>query len=182
MINTIRGLGAFQTLCSRINDKEIFGSLGLLRAAHYAVSAALYEALERPILFLTDRPDQALLALDEIAFWHPKIDRFLFPAPEPHFYENAAWSMSVRHDRIQTLTQLTRILLPGTEKPPLMPLITAPIRSVMQRTLSRQEFIRASKQLRIGQEISSTGLLRAWNNSGYEATEAVLEPGQYSRR
>lgn len=184
MIEQIGGLSAFQSLCERINEKErtAFGSLGLLRSARYPVAAALYEALNRPVLYLTDRPEQALLALDEIAFWHPKSDRFHFPAPEPLFYENAAWSMSVRHDRIQTLTQLIRLLLPGTDKPEKKPLITAPIRAVMQRTLTRQEFIHALKTFRVGQEVSSTGLLRVWASSGYEATEAVLEPGQYSRR
>ena len=168
MLDQISALSEFQTLCERINAKEIsaFGSLGLMRAAHYPVTASLYKQLQRPILYLTDRPEQALLALDEIAFWHPKSDRYLFPAPEPHFYENASWSMSVRHDRIQTLTQLARLLIPGTEKPALPPLVVAPVRAVMQRTLSRQEFIRSLKQLRIGQEVSSTALLRTWSNSG----------------
>ena len=122
MLERITGLREFQALCERINDdRSVFGSLGLLRAAHYAVSAAFYEDLNRPVLYLTAKPDQALLALDEIAFWDPGSDRFIFPAPEPHFYENAAWSMSVRHDRIQTLTQLTKMLLPGTDKPDLPP-------------------------------------------------------------
>ena len=184
MLERIAGLGEFQSLCARINadERSVFGSLGLLRAARFPVCAALYESLKRPVLYLTDKPDQALLALDEIAFWHPGSDRYYFPAPEPHFYENAAWSMNVRHDRIQTLTQLTRLLLPGIDKPAVMPLIAAPIRAVMQRTLSRQEFIRNLKQIRAGQELSSTGLLRMWQASGYEAEEAVLEPGQYSRR
>ena len=184
MLERISRLKEFQSLCDRISTEKgaVFGSLGLLRAVRYLTAAALHKVLDRPVLYLTDRPEQALLALDEIAFWHSASDRFHFPAPEPHFYENAAWSMSVRHDRVQTLTQLTRFLLPGTDKPEKKPLIVAPIRAVMQRTLSRQEFIRALKILRTGQEVSSTGLLRSWSNSGYEAADAVLEPGQYSRR
>ena len=184
MLEQIRRLSEFQSLCERVRSKEssAFGSLGLLRSARFLTAAAFYEELQRPVLYLTDRPEQSLLALDEIGFWHPKSDRFHFSAPEPFFYENASWSMSVRHDRIQTLTQLVRMLLPGTDKPEKQPLIAAPIRAVMQRTLSRQEFIHELKTLRVGQEISSTGLLRTWNRSGYEATEAVLEPGQYSRR
>ncbi len=184
MLERIAALGEFQAMCGRINSGErtVFGSLGLLRSARFPVTAALYEQLKRPVLYLTDKPERTLLALDEIAFWHPKSDRYHFPAPEPHFYENASWSMSVRHDRVQTLAQLTRLLLPGTDKPAVMPLIAAPVRAVMQRTLSRQEFIRAFRQLRVGQEVSSTGLLRMWSASGYEAEEAVLEPGQYSRR
>ena len=184
MLNKICGLNEFHALCERINAKDrlAFGSIGLQRSARFAAAAAFYNELNRPLLFLTDKPEQALIALDEIGFWHPKSDRYLFPAPEPHFYENAAWSMSVRHDRIQTITQLTRLLLPGTDKPEIMPLIAAPIRAVMQRTLSRQEFIRSLKTLRVGQEISSTALLKLWSSSGYDAVEAVLEPGQYSRR
>lgn len=184
MFERIGSLPEFQAICERIEakDRAVFGSLGLLRSARFFTAAALYQQLNRPVLYLTDRPEQALVALDEIAFWHPKSDRFYFPAPEPHFYENASWTMSVRHDRIQTLTQLTRLLLPGTDKPDVPPLVVAPIRALMQRTLSRQEFIRSLKQLRVGQEISSTALMRVWSSSGYEADEAVLEPGQYSRR
>ena len=184
MLSHIRELSEFQSVCERIQAKEqtAFGSLGLIHSARFITAAALLEELQRPILYLTDRPEKTLLAMDEIGFWQPTSDRFHFPAPEPLFYENAAWSMSVRHDRIQTLTQLSRLLLPGTDKPEKPPLIVAPIRAVMQRTLSRQEFIRSLKMLRTGQEISSTGLLRVWSCSGYEASEAVLEPGQYSRR
>ena len=184
ILERVGSLPEFRMLCERINskDREAFGSLGLIRSARYLTAAALYQELNRPVLYLSDRPEQTLVALDEIAFWHTKSDRFHFPAPEPHFYENAAWSMSVRHDRIQTLTQLTRLLLPGIDKPEHPPLIAAPIRAVMQRTLSRQEFIRSLKQLRVEQEVSSTALMRIWSSSGYEAVEAVLEPGQYSRR
>ena len=119
MLEQIRRLSEFQSLCERVRSKEpsAFGSLGLLRSARFLTAAAFYEELQRPVLYLTDRPEQSLLALDEIGFWHPKSDRFHFSAPEPFFYENASWSMSVRHDRIQTLTQLVRMLLPGTDKP-----------------------------------------------------------------
>ena len=184
MFEQIGSLPEFQAICERIEvkDRAVFGSLGLLRSARFLTAAVLYQQLKRPVLYLTDHPEHALVALDEIAFWHPKSDRFHFSAPEPHFYENAAWSMSVRHDRIQTLTQLTRLLLPGTDKPDVPPLVVAPVRALMQRTLSRQEFIRSLRQLRVGQEISSTALMRGWSSSGYEADEAVLEPGQYSRR
>ena len=100
----ITALPEFQALRARVESKDdaVFGSLGLQRSARYVTTAAFYAALGRPILFLTDRPEQALLAFDEIGFWQPKADRYLFPAPEPHFYENADWSLSVRRDRIQT--------------------------------------------------------------------------------
>ncbi len=180
----ITALPEFQALRARVESKDdaVFGSLGLQRSARYVTTAAFYAALGRPILFLTDRPEQALLAFDEIGFWQPKADRYLFPAPEPHFYENADWSLSVRRDRIQTLTQLTRLLIPNTDKPAEMPLVIAPVRAVMTRSLGRVNFIRSLKQLRVGQEIDPGKLLRMWNDTGYEAVDAVLESGQYSRR
>ena len=60
MLDQISALSEFQTLCERINAKEIsaFGSLGLMRAAHYPVTASLYEQLQRPILYRNRR------------FWH----------------------------------------------------------------------------------------------------------------
>ncbi len=180
----ITALPEFQALLGRIERKDaaVFGSLGLQRSARYVAAAALYRESGRPILFLTDRPEQALLAFDEIGFWHPKADRYLFPAPEPHFYENADWSLSVRRDRIQVLTQLTRLIIPNTDKPAEMPLIIAPVRAVMTRSLSPVNFIRNLKQLRVGQEYDPEKLLQLWSGAGYEAADAILESGQYSRR
>ena len=61
MLNQISGLSGFQSLCERINDKErtAFGSLGLLRSARFPVAAAFYETLQRPVLYITDLPEQA---------------------------------------------------------------------------------------------------------------------------
>ena len=183
VLDRISALEDFRSLCARISSKAAdFGSLGLIRAARFPTAAAFYAQLSRPVLYLTDHPERALIAQDEIRFWCPQSDRFFFPAPEPLFYENASWSMAVRHDRIQTLTQLTRFLVPGVDKPEKNPLIVLPVRALMTRTMSRQEFIRATRRLRVGQEVSSTALLREWSRSGYEAAEAVLEPGQFSRR
>ncbi|PWH15747.1 MAG: transcription-repair coupling factor [Anaerolineae bacterium] len=52
----------------------------------------------------------------------------------------------------------------------------------MTRTLPRRDFLKASKRLAVGQEIQPDALLRHWAAIGYQATEIVVEPGQFSRR
>ncbi len=182
---TLTELSSFRNLTDSITAASggaDFGTLGLPRAARFITAAALNAELDRPILYLTETAEQTLLAYDEIGFWNEKAERFVFPAPEPHFYENASWSPSVHHDRIQTLTQLVRCQLPGVEKPARPPFVIAPIRAVMTRSLNLRNFIHQSKNLRPGLTIAPGELTKMWAGSGYEAVETVLETGQFCKR
>lgn len=182
---TLRSQPDFRQLCDLVPGtppgSDVF-VLGLQRSARYPVAAALYEAVARPILYVTETSEKALLAYDEIGFWCPQADRYVFPAPEPLFYEHAGWSPTVHHDRIQTLAQLIRCQLPGLEKPERSPLVIAPVRALMTRTLSRQDFIHHSRNLRAGQEISPAQLMKLWAETGYEPVDTVLESGQFCKR
>lgn len=185
MLNAITELASAKDLCARIrscSDGAAMGSLGLLRAARFPMAAMLSEQVNRPILYLTDKPSQAMLAYDEIGFWCKSAERFIFPSPEPLFYEHAGWGLPVHRDRILVLTQLIRMLVPGCEKPQTTPLIIAPIQAVMTRTLDRRSFIKSMKNLRVGEEISQAHLVQMWSESGYESVDTVLESGQFSKR
>jgi transcription-repair coupling factor (superfamily II helicase) len=156
--------------------------LGLPRAARLPVLAAIHEELGQAILFLTDRADRALEFADELGFWLPDAPRYLFPEPNPLFYEEAAWGATSRRERIQALTALAGYHLPFGKKPEIPPVIVASARALMTRTLPRRYFLKNSKRLKVGDQLLITQLLETWVCIGYEPVNTVLEPGQFSHR
>ncbi|MCI0518755.1 MAG: transcription-repair coupling factor [Chloroflexi bacterium] len=161
-------------------------ALRLRRSARLPVLAALHARLKRPILLITDRADHALTILDELGLWAAHAPRLLFPEPTALFYEKAAWADTTRRDRLAVLNALAAYHLPGgtaaeASQPPA-PIIVAPARAVMARTLPRRDYLKAARLLRPGLAVAPDELARAWVLLGYEAVNTVIAPGQFSRR
>ncbi|RME89833.1 MAG: transcription-repair coupling factor, partial [Anaerolineae bacterium] len=142
----------------------------------------LHTDLNWPILLLTDRSDRALSLHDELAFWLPESPRYLFPEPNPLFYEQAAWGAVTRRDRVRALTALATYHLPFVEPPAMPPVIVASARALMTRTMPRREFLKACALLEPGRRVQTEALLREWVRLGYHPVDTVLEPGQFARR
>ena len=141
----------------------------------------MHQDLTRPILLLTDRADHALSLFDELGFW-VKSPRYHFAEPNPLFYEQAAWGVTSRRERLHTLTALASYHLPFAQKPEVPPIFVASARSLMTRTLPRRDFLKACKKLTSGQSAQPDVLLRSWVEIGYQRANTVLEPGQFARR
>ncbi len=182
LLASLRSTPEYRSFLNQVQSDQPLTGLGLPRAARLALLAALHGDLNRPLLLLTDRADHALALYDELAFWLPSAARYLFSEPNPLFYENAAWGNTTRRERLQALTVLAAYHLPFAERPSMPPVIVASARAVMTRTLPRRDFLKASKRLSVGQEIQPEALIRQWVAIGYQATEIVVEPGQFSRR
>src|ERR1043165_4313803 len=182
ILNKIREVSQFQQLLNqlRTNGKQLPG-LGLPRAARLPVLAVLHQDLNRPILLITDRADHALSLFDELGFWD-KSPRYHFGEPNPLFYEQAAWGVTTRRERLQTLTALASYHLPFAQKPEVPPIFVASARSLMTRTIPRRDFLKACKRLTTDQAVQPDPLLRSWVEIGYQRVNTVLEPGQFSRR
>jgi transcription-repair coupling factor (superfamily II helicase) len=182
ILSTIRSLPQYQQLLSHVqtNGKGLPG-LGLPRAARLPLLAALLDDLNQPVLLITDRSDHALSLYDELGFWL-KSPRYHFAEPNPLFYEQAAWGVTTRRDRLQTLTALSTYHLPFTQKPESPPVFVTSVRSLMTRTMPRRDFLKACKKLAVNQTIQPDTLLRSWAESGYQRVNTVLEPGQFSSR
>jgi transcription-repair coupling factor (superfamily II helicase) len=172
----------YQALLAEIRSHKVLPGLALPRAARLPLLAALQDDLQVPILLLTTRADYMLTLADELKFWAPAANRIMFPEPNPLFYEPAAWGTSTRRDRLQALTALAAYHLPGTQRPKTPPLIIAPIRAIMARTLPRRDFIKSSRLIKTGQVIKPEDLQRTWFEIGYLSADLVVEPGQFSRR
>ncbi len=182
LLDKIHSLPQYQQLLEQLqtNGKQLPG-LGLPRAARLPVLAALYQDLARPILLITDRADHALALFDELGFW-VKSPRYHFAEPNPLFYEQATWSVTIRRDRLQTLTALSAYHLPFAQKPEQAPIFVTSARSLMTRTLPRRDFLKACKKLAVASTTQPDAILRHLAEIGYQRTNTVLEPGQFSRR
>jgi transcription-repair coupling factor (superfamily II helicase) len=181
LLDKIRALPQYQQMLKQIQTSEEIPGLGLLRAARLAILAAFHQDFDQPILLVTDRSDHALSLFDELGFW-VRSPRYLFAEPNPLFYEQAAWSVTTRRERLQALTALAEYQLPFIDKPETPPIIIASARSLMTRTMPRRDYLKACKKLSVNQDVKSDALLRSWTEMGYQRVNTVLEPGQFSKR
>ncbi len=178
LLQHIRSLPAYKSLLANLAARP----LGLPRSARLPILACLHADLNQPILLITDRADHALALFDELGFWIPDAPRYLFPEPNPLFYEQSPWGVTTRRDRLQALTALANYHLPFTEKPRTHPVIVASARAMMTRTLPRRDYLKACRKLSAGQNIQLESLIRAWSEIGYQRSDTVLEAGQFSHR
>ncbi|MEN6555901.1 MAG: CarD family transcriptional regulator, partial [Anaerolineaceae bacterium] len=186
LLKYLSGLSAYQDLLSRLSegqyrDSPRFG-MGLPRASRLALLAALRADLGVPILLLTNRADRALGLFDELNFWLGSERNFYFPEPNPLFYEALPWSESTRRERLNVLSELAKYLLPGTHPDPVPPVVTAPIRAVMTRTIPRREFLRSTQRLSVGDKRDLQATIQSWAGLGYQYSNIVVQSGQFSRR
>jgi len=182
VLERIRDLKGYQSLLRKLQSRAGVPGLGLLRAARLPVLAALRKDIAAPIVLITDRTDRALTLLDELAFWLDGEAPLYFPEPNPLFYELAAWGTATRRDRLQALTALAAYHFIGGAKPEKAPVLVAPVRAVMTRTLPRRDFIKNSKAIKLNQMIPQSSLTRTWVEIGYQPADTGLEPGQFSHR
>ncbi len=181
LLDHLRELSLYQRLLGELGARNPIPGLGLPRSVRLPLLASLHSDTARPILLITDRADHALSMFDELGFWI-KSPRFLFAEPNPLFYEDAAWGVTTRRERLQTLTVLSTFHLPFASKPESPPIIITSVRSLMTRTLPRRDFLKACKKLSAGQTSQPDGLMREWARIGYQRVNTVLEPGQFSHR
>lgn len=173
---------AITDLIQLLKENPPAAPLPLNRSARLPLAISLQQALQSPILLITDRSDRALAMGEEISLWKPTIARAFFAEPASLFYEFTPWGDQVRRDRLSVLSQLSRLWMPGQSaiSPPLF--IIAPLRAVMTRTMPRRDFLKATRTLKIGSQQSMEDLTHAWNAMGYERVNTVIEPGQFARR
>ena len=186
LLKYLSGLSAYQDLLSNLSEGQFRDSgrfgMGLPRASRLALLAALHADLNVPILLLTNRADRALGLFDELNFWLGSERIFYFPEPTPLFYEALPWSDSTRRERLSVYSELAKYLIPGGEPDPVPPVVIAPIRAVMTRSIPRRDFLRATQRLSAGDRRDLQETLQSWADLGYQYSNIVVQSGQFSRR
>ena len=179
-------LPPYRNLLARLDEgldtNETVQGLGLPRAARLPLVACLYQDLQRPTLLISNRADRALALFEELQFWLGGTQAQYFPEPNPLFYEKSPWGKGTRRDRLSVLTMLARTLLPGAPAPKNQPIMVAPIRAIMTRTIPRRDFLKHTRTLKVGDRAIPDQLTRSWVDIGYEYANIVVQTGQFSRR
>jgi len=154
-------------------------TLGLLSAARPYLIAALQRNLDRPLVVVTARPEQANQLHSQLRLWSARPESvLLFPEPNALPYEHIAWNIETIQQRIRVLATLLQVERQST----LPPIIVASARALMQKTIPVGEFQAGVHTLRQGQKVSLEKMLANWVSLGYEPVTIVEEPGTFSRR
>ena len=182
VIDLLISQSSFQKLAEELRSGKSPGRLGLARASRVPILSALQVVLNRPMLVITDKTDRALLLEDDWNFWSADTRLSFFPEPDPLFYEKVPWSRKTRHERLRLLAELSEVMLPGAQEGGIPPMILAPVRGLMTRTLPRRSFLKASRTIRAGSSHTPQFLAAEWVRSGYQSAPIVTLPGEFARR
>ena len=154
-------------------------TLSLLSAARPYLIAALQHDLQRPILVVTARPEQAHQLHSQLRLWSARLESILlFPAPNALPYEQIAWDIETIQQRIRVLATL----LQWRERGDPAPVIVTSARALMQKTVPVSEFQAGVHTLQQGQRVLLEKMLANWVSLGYQPASLVEEPGTFSRR
>ena len=153
-----------------------------LSAARVALVAALATRTERPILYVVGSTEAALRAREDLCLWLDPGAVLLFPAGDALPYEHMSPGADVIAGRLKALRRLedTRHETRDVGEPDrlspvsrLSSVIVAPIKALLQPTLSPAEWAAATVRLRRGDEHNPEELIRRWVAMGYRVAPTV---------
>ena len=191
LLSLIEDMPSYRELIGSLRDQDAAPqslpyplALSLLSAARPYLIAALQQDLERPIVVVTARPEQANQIHSQLRLWSARPESvLLFPEPNALPYEQIAWDTETIQQRIRVLARLLQNLQPPTSNLQLIPpLIVASARALMQKTVPLSEFAANVHTLQQGQRVSLETMLTNWVSLGYQPASLVEEPGAFSRR
>jgi transcription-repair coupling factor (superfamily II helicase) len=146
----------------------------LISAARPLVVAALAQQHPAPLLYIVQNTDAALRALEDIRLYLGDNERvLLFPAADAMPYEQMAPGIEVIAQRLRVLEML------HMERSPV---VVAPIKALLQPTLTPGDLAKATLTLERGQVLAQDALIRHLVEQGYRVVPSVEEPGELSRR
>jgi transcription-repair coupling factor (superfamily II helicase) len=144
-------------------------------AARTPLTAAL--AAQQPLLYVLHSPDAALRAAEDLRQWLAPERVLLFAAHDTLSYEYAAPSALLLGQRLGVLQRLA-----AEAHPDGPPVVVAPLRALLQPTLTPDELRQALITLRPGDWQAQDSLLRRWIGQGYRTVPLVEQPGDVARR
>ncbi len=183
LLEWLRATDSFQLVAQDIQSNAPLPSQAVLRSARPFVVAGLAIELNRPVLIVTARANQAYDVAEQLPVWLPHADITRFHEPTTIFYERAPWTDTVRRQRLQTLATLAPPLRQRHQPANIAPqIIVTSAHALMQKTLPIREFRAASREYTIGQITTIEKMLAHWIGIGYDSASVVVAPGTFSRR
>ncbi|MBA3943714.1 MAG: transcription-repair coupling factor [Herpetosiphonaceae bacterium] len=148
----------------------------LLASARPLVVAQLVDGEQPPLVVVTATLDQAAQMCDDLCSWLGDEQLVsLFPSTDALAYEH----MSIGEDVIGSRLQIVQAL--HTSQAPLR-VIVAPVKALMQPTMSPADLDWAMRRLAIGQQVDPRALTSHWQRIGYQNRAIVEVVGEWSLR
>ena len=149
-------------------------------AARAPLAAALAHHYRAPLLFVLSSADVALRAADDLRQWLGPERPLYYPASDALPYEHMSPGSQVIGQRLRVL-QILAAWRAGA-LPPEAPVIVAPIKALMQPTLTPDELAEATLPLDLGATHRPEVLTRQLLHLGYQMAPTVEAPGEVNRR
>ena len=172
----------YPELLSLLKTGQTQSAISLPRSVRLPFLAEISRELNTPIVFITSKSTRLRVMHEEFDFWSNENLHLLFEEPNVLFYEKRSWSLNTRRERIGVLAALAGEYIPRFEKKKQAPVIFASVKSIMARTIPRRKFIKKFEILKLSEEYQIEDLVSNWVLKGYENTDIVVRPGQFSRR
>lgn len=181
LLSILEGTAAYTALDEALRERAADAlPLTLIQAARPMVLAALQNTQARPVLVITGRADRARTLAAEVAAWSTDpASVFHFAEPDPLFYEHIPWTNETVASRLAALTALAYA---GREGEPPAPLVVAPVRAFLQKTVPPEVLRQRLLRVRAGAVIPIRNLLQTAVGLGYQSEALVEFPGSFSHR
>jgi transcription-repair coupling factor (superfamily II helicase) len=159
-----------------------------LTAGRSAIVAALATQATQPLLYVVGSGDAALRAREDLCQWLDPASVLLFPSSDMMPYELMSPGNDVIAARLRVLRRIRDWRLEiGDSRDNLQSLIpnliiVAPVKALLQPTLTPAEWDAATVRLRRGEEHNLDALIARWVEIGYRVAPTVEEPGELNRR
>jgi transcription-repair coupling factor (superfamily II helicase) len=162
-------------------DRTVLRVAPLLAAARVPVIAALASSQSRPLLYIVYNTDSALRATEDLRQWLAPERVLLYPASDAMPYEYMAPDEHILGQRLRVLHALSA-LRQDPDNTTGAPVIVAPIKALLQPTLTPHDLEHATTSLHLNGWVSQDSLLRRWLGMGYRSVPMVERPGDLARR
>ena len=166
-------MGASLALASAVRPGEEFKISGLFGSAKAFFLASYFKAVRRNILVMLAGEEEAREFFEDLRFFLPDEDVFLYPAPEILPFETLSAHQEIQAARIELLFRLIG-------RTPSITVSSA--RNLMQRVIPRSSLAGSIVDLKAGQERPREELTALLHDLGYSRMSMVEERGEMSIR
>lgn len=163
---------SYQELLNCIREKQtpVFAT-GAIDAVKNHLAFCLHEHTKRPLLILTYGEMRARQIVEDMAFFEK--NTAYYPAKDILFYSADVHSMEMNRRRFSVLESV----LKGD-----CPIIVAPAEALLDKYPKKEVFSAFLLRLKVGEIAELSALSRRLVLMGYERTELVESPGQFTVR
>jgi len=172
-IERLRSHPKFRRLLQFLGEARAVQCSGLWGASARYIAAGLSGCVGRPLLFICPRIDEAEATYEELAFLLP--DKVHLFSPWDAFAEKAEiLPPEALYQRFSVLNRL--------EKGSSPEIIVAAIQAILQPLPSKEVLSEGTITLKVGEEFPRRRLLDFLVDAGFEPSEEVQLPGEFSTR